>query len=69
MQTRVTIWPDVPEDHSWLPPLRHHWRKAVASDSLIPLDLAIMYFRKPDVWIDARISQPTISTQEPIWNR
>ena len=45
-QTRVTIWPSIPEGYSWPAPLRHYWRKAVASDSLIPLTLALEYLRR-----------------------
>jgi len=71
MQTRVTIFPDLPDDWSWSPPLHHYWRKAAAHDQLIPLSLAIDYFRKPaatKVWLDVRTNPPTLSTQEPTWN-
>jgi hypothetical protein len=45
-QTRVTIWPSLPEGYSWPAPLRSEWRKAIASDSLIPLTLALEYLRR-----------------------
>ena len=68
MQTLVTIFPPLPDDWSWSPPLHHYWRKAAARDQLIPLSLAIEYFRRPQVWIDARTNPPTITDREPVWN-
>jgi hypothetical protein len=66
MQTRVTIFPDLPDDWSWSPPLHHYWRKAAARDQLIPLSLAIDYFRKPTVYIDARVHPPILADREPL---
>jgi hypothetical protein len=44
--TQVCIWPDLPDGYSWPAPLRYYWRKAIASDSLIPYHLALEYLRR-----------------------
>ena len=62
------VFPPLPRDWSWSPPLRHFWRKAEKRGSLIPLDLALLYFRTPEVWIDTRQHPPVITDREPSWS-
>ena len=41
------------------------WRKSRDRGTLIDLDLARVYFCKPQAWIDARTEPPTLTDREP----
>ena len=43
-----------------------HWRAIKRRDKLIPWELAQIYFRPAQVWIDATQEPPVISSDEPM---
>jgi hypothetical protein len=67
---RVAIYPDIPDDWPddipWTSPIRHNWKERKRHGELIPLYVALAWFRKPDAWIDYRNpDQPVLSGVEP----